>query len=158
MLCYLYTLKCTFKSSRITSRIIVLVNKLVSIKLLLCITEKFSRCTLHYITHLCRFQVTTINCLLCDCKKCVHFFQLLGIDLANLFWTLQDHYDFGMRAVKSVISAAGNLKRQYPDMNEVIGFHQNFSIVPKVLNSNSSHLETCTFMVLFCWVWHILDI
>ena len=32
----------------------------------------------------------------------------------------QDHYDFGMRALKSVLVMAGSLKRQNPDKNEEV--------------------------------------
>jgi dynein heavy chain, axonemal len=66
-------------------------------------------------------------------KKMVQLYKLSSEQLSQ-----QDHYDFGMRAVKSVLVMAGSLKRANPNLNEdaVLIRAMRDSNVPKFLKDD----------------------
>ena len=64
-------------------------------------------------------------------RKMVQLYKLASEQLSQ-----QDHYDFGMRALKSVLVMAGSLKRSNPDLSEdvVLIRAMKDSNLPKFLN------------------------
>jgi len=66
-------------------------------------------------------------------KKMVQLYKLSSEQLSQ-----QDHYDFGMRAVKSVLVMAGALRRAQPDLSESVVLIRAMrdSNVPKFLRDD----------------------
>lgn len=70
----------------------------------------------------------------------------------------QDHYDFGMRAVKSVLVMAGALKRGNPDLNEDIVLIRALrdSNLPKFLKDDAELFRVRKTLVKLlldlCWL------
>jgi len=75
-------------------------------------------------------------------QKMVQMYKLCSEQLSQ-----QDHYDFGMRALKSVLVMAGSLKRQNPDKNEDVVLLRALrdSNLPKFLKDDSMLFQVHIF-------------
>ena len=79
-------------------------------------------------------------------QKMTQMYKLCSEQLSQ-----QDHYDFGMRALKSVLVMAGSLKRQNPDKNEDVVLLRALrdSNLPKFLQDDSILFQVRSYF--FCY-------